>query len=514
MNLSLACREIDGYCGLARTTRDLAVALAERGHSIWLLTDGANTAPLDLPNVAIRRLPVPPGRGPFAGAQTETARHNLMHAAAVYREVKRIHEHEQQVDAVLAPIWRCEGAVCLLDGRFPTVISCMTSLQTLTEIERGYRQLPDIGERLSLERAVLTHSPYLHGLTDAVLRKTIADYHLSPDATVVVGRGLRDRNGFAAPQARHRREPTVLFVGRVERRKGVDTLLAAARQLLADGMATNFIVAGPDGDLWLGDSLQREAEQDPHLRSAVRFTGAVSDQQLLRLYTDCDIICVPSRYESHGVVLIEAMMFGKPIVTCDAGGIAEVVQGGQNALVSPPDEPSALAASLRQMIADAELRANLGAAARESYERRFQVQTAAEGMEAFLEQVIARHRDRVDSPVAEGTATVKQGLERLLHDALELSPSDAAPIAGELLDPSPEAWLAWSRELEESDELVRLRQAVAVQERTLAFLHMRHEKLRRVEQGGWWRLRGRLLPVFRLVAWLRARLGRRHAQTG
>jgi glycogen(starch) synthase len=441
LNLCLACRDVtaDSHGGLARSMCDLAEALAQEGHSVHLMTDISDAPTRELHGVSIKRLPIPPASGPCAGAAPESTPHNLMHAAAVYREVRRTHEYERPVDAVLAPLWRSEGAVCLLDDRFPTIISCMTSLRTLTEIDGAYRLLPDIAERLSLEREALARSPYLHGLTDAVLGKTIGDYDLHPDATAVIGRGLRDRSGLEAGDASVDSAAHVLFVGRIERRKGVDTLLAAARELLDEGVAVDFTLAGPNADPSFRDSFEREARERPRLR-AVRFTDAVSDTELHRLYADCDIVCVPSRYESHGVVLIEAMMFGKPIVTCDAGGIGEVVQAGRDALVSPPEDAAALAASLRHLLANSKLRAELGRGARQTYERRFDARAVARRMQSFLEGVIAVHRGAADA-----SAGASGRLQGLLRDVLGLAPENACALAGELLDPPAAAWQTWAQ---------------------------------------------------------------------
>jgi len=513
LNLCLACREIgpDGHGGLPRATCDLAQALAAQGHSVRLLTDAAGAPGDFVGGVPVEVLPVPPPSGPWTGAEPESAPHNLMHAAAVYREVRRIHEHEQPVDAVLAPLWRSEGAVCLLDDRFPTIVTCMTSLRTLSEIDGAYGRLPDIGERLRLEGVALARSRYLHGLTEAALRKTIDDYGLNPRSSAVIGRGLRDRGGPPVTDGARDGRARVLFVGRLERRKGVDTLLAAARELVEEGVAVDFTLAGLSADPSIRASFEREAASRPGLSAAVHFAGPVSDAELDRLYAECDIVCVPSRYESHGVVLIEAMMFAKPIVTCEAGGVGEVVTPNGEALVVAPDDPRALAGSLRRLLASAELRAQLGAGARETFERRFEAAAVAAQMTSFLGRVSAGH-ERAASDVA-------GGLETLLTEALDLGEVDAGALAGELLDPPASAWRAWARAREReaaassttsmSVENARLRQAVAAQEATLAFLHERHETLRRVEEGGWWRLRGRLLPLLRLATRVRARV-RRH----
>ena len=191
MNICLVCREVvvDLHGGLPRATCALASALAEAGHRVTLLTDLSPAPAPALDGVDVVRVRLDDVGAAFPDAAPESAPHNLLHAAAVWREVSRRHLHDAPVDVVLAPLWRSEGAVCVLDRRWPTVVSCMTSLRTLVELDSGYLALADLEQRLAFERAALRRSPYLHGLTHAVLDKTIADYELAPQATAVIGRG-------------------------------------------------------------------------------------------------------------------------------------------------------------------------------------------------------------------------------------------------------------------------------------------------------------------------------------
>lgn len=440
LNICLLCRDLRAHAAsrLVRATCDLAEALAELGHSVHVLSDRSPGLPPDFRAASYEPLTVPLASGPFQGAEIETARHNLLHAAAVYRTVKRIHEQEQPVDVVLAPLWRSEGAVCLLDQRFPTVVSCMTSLRTLAEIDDTYNDLEDIDQRLALEREALCRSPYLHGLTDASLSKTISDYTLAPVATAVIGPGIRDRANtevgrvdpeLQAPDGHARRPSRVLFVGRIERRNGVDALLDALGQLLEDGIDASLTLAGPSEDPFF--RFEAGAVERPRLADAVRLTGAVSDPELERLYAEADVVCVPSRYESHGIVVLEAMMFGKAIVTCDAGGINEVVDAGRDALVSPPEDSSALASSLRRLLTSQTLRTKLGAEARATFERRFEVGAVARRMESFLVDAIELHRSAEPS-----SGDVAGRLAGLLGGVLGLEPEAARRAAAELLDPA------------------------------------------------------------------------------
>ena len=410
MNVYLACREVvvDLHGGLPRATCDLASALARAGHRVTLVTDRSPAPVPALDGVEVVRVGLDSVSVAFPGAAPETAPHNLLHAAAVWRELDHRHVHDAPVDVVLAPLWRSEGAVSVLDRRWPTVISCMTSLQTLVELDPGYRSLPDLDQRLAFERAALQRSPLLHGLTNAVLEKTIRDFELAPGTTGVVGRGLADRR-VTRNRARGSGDVHILFVGRVEHRKGVDVLFAAAQRLLADGVPVRFTVAGPTADPGLMASCEAAVAASETLRERVTFTGHVTDEALTKLYASADIVCAPSRYESHGIVLLEAMMFGAAIVTCDAGGIREVVQNELTALVVPPDDVEALTEALRRAVTDGALRARLGAAGRATYERRFESGAVAHDMAAFFARVRSYGVKRTRRALAAGGAPAGTG---------------------------------------------------------------------------------------------------------
>jgi|GEM_PF-1348921 len=430
MNLCLLARETgpSTRVGLARAMCDLAVSLAEEGHQVTLLTDSQDLSPTALPGVSISV--VGPSQVPRAwiGATPETARHSLMHAAAAYREVRRIHEHQRPVDAVLAPLWRSEAAVCMLDGEFPTIVTCMTSLRTCSEIDPAFTELEDLDSRMALERASIGRSEYLHGLTDAVLRKTVEDFGLRPRVAKVIGRGVRDRGWVAPPEADGGRTPHVLFVGRIEHRKGVDVLLAAAEELIEGGTPARFTLVGRPIDAPLRRAFAERAADRPELARAVHFAGPVADEALDRLYREADVVCLPARYESHGIVMIEAMMHGRPLLTCSTGGIGEVVEPGVNALLSPAEDPRALAGELRAMLGDPELRVRLGAGGREAFEQRFDARLVARRMAGFFEQVIEQHE-----PAAAAGPQLRERLAELLLDAALASADEADVLAGELL---------------------------------------------------------------------------------
>jgi lipopolysaccharide/colanic/teichoic acid biosynthesis glycosyltransferase/glycosyltransferase involved in cell wall biosynthesis len=155
---------------------------------------------------------------------------------------------------------------------------------------------------------------------------------------------------------REHQRPIVLFVGRLVAYKGVDVLLDAMRGVSA--------VAALVGDGQLRASLQQKAET-LGIANRVAFLGEVEDDELAALYQACDVFVLPSvtRQEAFGVVQVEAMTYGKPVISTDLGtGVAWVNQHGTTGLVVPPSDPLALRDALNRLLADPTTRDVMGAA--------------------------------------------------------------------------------------------------------------------------------------------------------
>lgn len=161
----------------------------------------------------------------------------------------------------------------------------------------------------------------------------------------------------------------VLFVGRIEPLKGIDTLLRAMALLAADGASKQedlsvIIVGGAPGagaaqvrsELDRLQRLQAELGID-HL---VTFMGAQNQDTLVYYYSAADVTVVPSHYESFGMVALEAMACGTPVIASKVGGLAFTVQDGQTGFLVPDRDPELLAAKIRSLLDDDDLRRRLG----------------------------------------------------------------------------------------------------------------------------------------------------------
>jgi glycogen synthase len=184
----------------------------------------------------------------------------------------------------------------------------------------------------------------------------------------VVGNGIHEPAADGGPPARSRcpQRPLVLYSGRLVERKGIRELLAAIPAVLAAAPFTRFALAGgppnvPPADVaahWL------TAELAPH-HDQIHFTGWLSSSQLARWYRSADVLVVPSRYEPFGMVILEGMIHGLPVVAANVGGPAEILDHGRTGLLFPPRDVAALAEQLIAVLRDRGLRQRIGRAGAE-----------------------------------------------------------------------------------------------------------------------------------------------------
>jgi len=176
----------------------------------------------------------------------------------------------------------------------------------------------------------------------------------------------------------------VLFVGRLRHYKGVNVLIDAAARL-PDQAEFLIVGVGP-----LADALHRQA-QHSGVAERVHFLGELSDEEVTALYHAADVFVLPStnRAETFGIVQLEAMACGLPVICTELGtGTSYVNQHGVTGLVIPPNDPEALAAALQQLLEHPEQRRAFGAAGRRRIEQAFTRQEMLRRTLALYEEVL------------------------------------------------------------------------------------------------------------------------------
>jgi D-inositol-3-phosphate glycosyltransferase len=183
--------------------------------------------------------------------------------------------------------------------------------------------------------------------------------------------------------------PVILWVGRLEKLKGVDILVGALAQVERPDF-TLLIVGGDDRAHGLRRELEFQAAELGILGN-VRFEGAVAHDELPRYYSAADVCVVPSYYESFGLVAVEAMACGTPVVASRVGGLVSTVQDGVSGYLIPWRCPEPFAEKLEVLLNNPELRDNFGRAARKSVER-FRWRSVALQVASVYDQAVAEYR--------------------------------------------------------------------------------------------------------------------------
>ncbi len=363
--------------GVQFHVRDLAERLIDLGHEVSVLAPADDDAPLP-PYV------VPAGRAVPVPYNGSVARVNIgpLSAARVRRwlgdgrfDVLHVHEPATPSLSLLA-LWATDG---------PAVGTFHTSNLRSRAMAAAYPILYPTLEKLSGRIAVSEDA-----------RRTLVE-HMGGDAVVIPNGVYVERFRAARPDRRWTGTPdapTIAFLGRLdESRKGLPVLLEAVPAVLREVPGARFLVAGR-GDT--GPSQVRELLGDD--ARAVEFLGPISDDEKASLLSSVDVYCAPQTGgESFGIVLVEAMSAGAPVLASDLGAFRRVLDDGEFGVLFPRGEPQALASALVRLLDDAEGRARLSASAGRAVRRYDWSRVAGEVLAVY--ETVRLGADRVGEDV-------------------------------------------------------------------------------------------------------------------
>jgi glycosyltransferase involved in cell wall biosynthesis len=211
----------------------------------------------------------------------------------------------------------------------------------------------------------------------------------SAERTVVIRNAV---DISAAPRARHdRATPRLIAVGRLKAPKDFLTLVRALAALPEGSFEAVIVGDGPDRGA-VEDEIRRLG-----LEGRVRLVGERSD--VPSLLADSDLFVLSSRSEGLPVSVLEAMAAELPVVASGVGGLAELVVDGESGILVPPDDTPALAAALRRLVEDRELRRRLGAAGRARAETLFDLDAFRRAHVELYEQQLALAGAVAEPPV-------------------------------------------------------------------------------------------------------------------
>lgn len=320
--------------GLARLFQPGGDGQALDGYELWVLRS-RKAPPLELPNWVHQ-------------AKVWTPSHHRLESAAVRTELlgKRL------------ALLHSPDFIPPFGGRFRSVITIhdlnfLYYPQFLTpESARYYGQ---IDRAVKCADHILTDSFWTRD--DVINRlhvpsERVTAVHLAANP---VFRPITDRQEVRQTTTRYGLpQGFIIFVGTLEPRKNLPTLLKAIRQLHDRGNNVHLAIVGRKG--WLYEEIFSTVTE-LKLTEHVHFLENVSDKDLARLYNAAGCLALPSYYEGFGLPPLEAMACGTPVVVSDRGSLPEVV--GDAGLLINPDEPESLSEALSRVLEDSVLRASM-----------------------------------------------------------------------------------------------------------------------------------------------------------
>ncbi|SOD61328.1 Phosphatidylinositol alpha-mannosyltransferase [Streptomyces zhaozhouensis] len=349
--------------GVQFHVRDLAEHLIERGHSVSVLAPADEDTPLPSYVVSAGRAVSVPYNGSVARVNL-----GLTSVSKVRRWVKDgdfevLHIHEPAVPSLgLLTCWAARG---------PIVATFHTSNPRSRAMVAAYPMLQPALEKISARVAVSEYA-----------RRTLVE-HLGGDA-VVIPNGV-DVDFFADAEPRSEWQGGTLgFIGRIdEPRKGLPVLMRALPAILRERPDTRLLVAGR------GDEREALAPLPAELRANVEFLGMVSDEDKARLLRSVDAYVAPNTGgESFGIILVEALSAGAPVLASDLDAFAQVLDGGTAGELFANEDADALAAAAVRLLGDADRRAELTERG-SRHVRRFDWDTVGADVLAVYETVTA-----------------------------------------------------------------------------------------------------------------------------
>lgn len=329
--------------GKAVFVRELASSLAP-DHAVYLYTTFERPTPIvrDLRAAGVTVVDVPPVESRLAtGAVTHLTPFQRDDVLTLGNAVRRglIGRIDREVDVLLTHTY--------LDD---LVLSNLVDVPVVYE----YHNVQQVGLGATC-RERFSDADYHLANSEKTRREVRSKVGRTVDGVLAPGIDV-DRFSPEANAAIDRDEPVVLFVGRVVESKGIFDLIDAVARARAD---PHLVVAG-SGDL----DEAREVANDCGVAADVTVAGEVPHDDLPGYYAGCDVVCNPSHYEGFGMVNLEAMACGAPLIASKLDSVGEYATHGRTATLVDPGDVAALADEIDALLSDPDRRAAMGERAR------------------------------------------------------------------------------------------------------------------------------------------------------
>jgi len=360
------------FGGIGAYNQTLARELMQMGHEVTVISRG----PRDCTDVIgpLTQIQVGFVENYHYIPESPMLSKNIAWAEKVAQIVQQIH-CQHPISVVESALWDFEGiGVVMLrpELKVPLIVRLVTPLAIAIQMN-GWRMNEDLKRCMQMEQELIRCADQVIAISKNIQDTVVSSYNLTPDHRwLVQPLGVQPWPAYTnitnygeLPKDLKRGAIQILFVGRLESRKGIDVFINALKLVMPKEPSISVWIAGSDIEGWK-EKAGRILRGD--IYSRVQFLGMVSEEKLQLLYANCDFLVFPSRYESFGLVPLEAMVHGKPVIAARVGAIPEVVLEGECGLLFEPDNYQELAQKILNILHDDHLRDQLAKGAKQRVE--------------------------------------------------------------------------------------------------------------------------------------------------
>lgn len=353
-----------GTSGVGTQTKTLAQSLVARGYmvSVIILASRFQKAPLDNNGVQVYQTATTNlhwylGKIPWLGSRLGAPTREVEYGFAVWRALRQI-RRTQPLDLIEGTE---TGMLFAGLGKIPVVIRLHGEQYTFRKYTPGMPLDFALRSSRALQRVALRRAGILQSPSHSHAREIANELGAHRPPIVILPNYVALPDAVCAPSSASAAR-IVLYVGRIERLKGIPVLVQAAAQVVRKLPDVQFVLAGGFHPTFSRTEFDASL-QDACLRGHFTLLGELSQPQLAEWYHRAMVGVLPSYYETFGLAALEQMSFGVPVVATRATGLSEVVQDGVTGILVDRGDADMLADALVRLLEDTNLRTQMGRAA-------------------------------------------------------------------------------------------------------------------------------------------------------
>lgn len=399
MNICLISNEYPpetGFGGIGTYTYNLAQGLSELDNTVTVITQAVNEEKVykdkkvTVYRIRDKKIPVR-GAARMANLFTGNGFSVFWHSYSVFKKINEIQENGGRFDIIECPLWGGEGFLYSQKIGIPLVVRLETPVFKLREI---------LGQHPSklkeyFEKKVLKNCVFAIAISKNIGELIKLHYKIPGEKIKISYLGIK-LPGIKKPLFK-RNSYKLLYVGRLEKRKGTAEFIEAIPLILSGNSKISIDIVGKDIPQAPDDTNFQEYFNKivtGKFKKRVKFHGFVTKKKLDNFYADCDIFIAPSRYESFGLIFLEAMVYGKPVIGTKTGAIPEIVKNRKTGLLIDVNKPSEIVDAVLKLFGDKRLRRELGRNAFNFARRNFSAERLTKHTLKIYNQAIKEFNER------------------------------------------------------------------------------------------------------------------------